>query len=173
MTFYAGYSEANRIPTPLELGCSNPQKPCLLEGFLVSDPPLQQVVAKTVEAGFRGNINTGSGRGDWKLGLFHTDSQNDIIQVASIIQGRGVFQNVPLTRRQGLEAGANYQTDNTSSTPITLSSMPPISSRESWRRRTIPSRTQMETSLSRQASRFPVYRGTRSKVASTTGSRRS
>jgi len=111
MTFYAGYSEANRIPTPLELGCSNPQKPCLLEGFLVSDPPLQQVVAKTVEAGFRGNFNTGSGRGDWKLGLFHTDSQNDIIQVASIIQGRGVFQNVPLTRRQGVEAGANYQTE--------------------------------------------------------------
>src|SRR5262249_12659665 len=31
---HAGYSEANRIPTPLELGCSNPQKPCLLEGFL-------------------------------------------------------------------------------------------------------------------------------------------
>jgi iron complex outermembrane recepter protein len=110
MTFYAGYSEANRIPTPLELGCSNPQKPCLLEGFLVSDPPLQQVVAKTVEVGFRGNINTGNGRGDWKLGLFHTDSQNDIIQVASALQGRGVFQNVPLTRRQGVEAGANYQT---------------------------------------------------------------
>ena len=84
-------SEANRIPTPLELGCSNPQKPCLLEGFLVSDPPLQQVVAKTVEAGFRGSINAGSGRGDWKLGLFHTDSQNDIIQVASALQGRGVF----------------------------------------------------------------------------------
>jgi iron complex outermembrane recepter protein len=110
MTFYAGYSEANRIPTPLELGCSNPQKPCLLEGFLVSDPPLQQVIAKTIEAGFRGNINIGNGRGDWKLGLFHTDSQNDIIQVASALQGRGVFQNVPLTRRQGLEAGANYQT---------------------------------------------------------------
>src|SRR5262249_22498618 len=34
---------------------------------------------------------------------------NDIIQVASIIQGRGVFQNVPATRRQGLEAGAQYQ----------------------------------------------------------------
>ena len=81
-----------------------------MEGFLVSDPPLQQVVAKTVEAGFRGNINTGGARGDWKLGLFHTDSQNDIIQVASVLQGRGVFQNVPLTRRQGLEAGAQYQT---------------------------------------------------------------
>ena len=36
MTFYAGYSEANRAPTPLELGCSNPLRPCLLEGFLVS-----------------------------------------------------------------------------------------------------------------------------------------
>jgi hypothetical protein len=62
MTFYAGYSEANRIPTPLELGCSNPQKPCLLEGFLVSDPPLQQVVARTKEAGLRGNFNIAGGR---------------------------------------------------------------------------------------------------------------
>jgi iron complex outermembrane recepter protein len=110
MTLYAGYSEANRAPTPLELGCSNPQRPCLLEGFLVSDPPLQQVVARTREAGLRGNINTTGGRGDWKLGLFRTDSQNDIIQVASVLQGRGVFQNVPGTRRQGLEAGAQYQT---------------------------------------------------------------
>jgi iron complex outermembrane receptor protein len=110
MSFYAGYSEANRAPTPLELGCSNPQRPCLLEGFLVSDPPLHQVVARTREAGLRGNINTAGGRGDWKLGLFRTDSENDIIQVASVLQGRGVFQNVPGTRRQGLEAGAQYQT---------------------------------------------------------------
>ena len=110
MTFYAGYSEANRAPTPLELGCSNPQRPCLLEGFLVSDPPLNQVVARTREAGLRGNINTAGGRGDWKLGLFRTDSESDIIQVASVLQGRGVFQNVPATRRQGLEAGAQYQT---------------------------------------------------------------
>jgi len=43
MTFYTGYSEANHAPTPLELACSNPLKSCLLEGFLVSDPPLQQV----------------------------------------------------------------------------------------------------------------------------------
>ena len=38
MTFYAGYSEANRAPTPLELGCSNPLRPCLLEGFLETRP---------------------------------------------------------------------------------------------------------------------------------------
>src|SRR6516225_8191182 len=109
MTFYTGYSEANRAPTPLELACSNPAKPCLLEGFLVSDPPLQQVVARTKEAGLRGNVKLNGAPLDWKLGLFRTDSENDIIQVASIIQGRGVFQNVPATRRQGLEAGAQYQ----------------------------------------------------------------
>ena len=109
VTFYAGYSEANRAPTPLELGCSNPAKPCLLEGFLVSDPPLQQVVARTREAGLRGDAKVNGGRVEWKLGLFRTDSQNDIINVASIIQGRGVFQNVPGTRRQGLEAGAQYR----------------------------------------------------------------
>src|SRR5262249_13073453 len=89
-----------RAPTPLELACSNPAKPCLLEGFLVSDPPLQQVVARTKEAGLRGNVKLNGAPLDWKLGLFRTDSQNDIIQVASVIQGRGVFQNVPATRRQ-------------------------------------------------------------------------
>src|SRR6476619_414420 len=68
------------------------------------------VIARTKEAGLRGNFTTAGGRGDWKLGLFRIDSQNDIIQVASTLQGRGVFQNVPATRRQGLEAGAQYQT---------------------------------------------------------------
>jgi iron complex outermembrane receptor protein len=108
-TFYAGYSEANRAPTPLELGCSNPQRPCLLEGFLVSDPPLQQVVAHTYEAGLRGNVKVENGKIDWKFGLFRTDSSNDIIHVASSIQGRGVYQNVGGTRRQGIEASAEYR----------------------------------------------------------------
>ena len=109
MTAYAGYAEANRTPTPLELGCSNPDRPCLLEGFLVSDPPLQQVVARTVEGGLRGERAVAGGRLEWKLGLFRVDSRNDIIQVASPIQGRGVFRNVDATRRQGLEAGSQYQ----------------------------------------------------------------
>jgi iron complex outermembrane receptor protein len=109
LTAYAGYSESNRVPTPLELGCADPNKPCLLEGFLVSDPPLQQVVAKTYEAGLRGSGPLGDGKVEWKLGLFRTGSQNDIINVASPIQGRGVFQNVAATRRQGLEAGTEYR----------------------------------------------------------------
>jgi iron complex outermembrane receptor protein len=43
VTAYAGYSEANRAPTPLELGCSDPAHPCMIDNFLISDPPLQQV----------------------------------------------------------------------------------------------------------------------------------
>ncbi|HWC64372.1 MAG TPA: TonB-dependent receptor, partial [Rhizomicrobium sp.] len=51
LTFFGGYSEANRAPTPLELDCASKSLPCLLEGSLVADPPLQQVVAHTGEAG--------------------------------------------------------------------------------------------------------------------------
>ena len=106
---YAGYAEANRAPTPLELGCANPARPCLLEGFLVSDPPLRQVVARTVEGGLRGERVLAGGRLEWKAGVFRTESENDIINMASPIQGRGVYRNVDATRRQGLEAGAQYQ----------------------------------------------------------------
>jgi iron complex outermembrane receptor protein len=110
VTVYGGYSEANRAPTPLELGCSNPNRPCLLEGFLVSDPPLQQVTSQTYETGVRGQSPLRGGAFEWKVGLFRTDLKNDIINVASPIQGRGVFQNVDATRRQGVEANAEYRT---------------------------------------------------------------
>jgi iron complex outermembrane recepter protein len=109
LTAYFGYSQANRAPTPLELSCSNPLKPCLLENFLVSDPPLKQVVATTYEAGLRQNLPINDGKFEWKAGLFRTNTSDDIINVASVIQGRGFFQNVPGTRRQGLEASIQYQ----------------------------------------------------------------
>lgn len=109
LSVYGGYSESNRAPTPLELGCSNPAKPCLLEHFLVSDPPLRQVVGHTYEAGLRGNVPVADGKIDWKIGLYRTDSFNDIITLGSIIAGRGSFQNVDATRRQGVEAGAQYR----------------------------------------------------------------
>ena len=108
-TIYAGYSEANRIPTPLELNCADPLRPCLLENSLVADPPLKQVVSKTLEAGLRGNVMIGSADLDWKLGVFRTDSSNDILPQASVLQGRGYYANIPLMRRQGVEAGVNYQ----------------------------------------------------------------
>ena len=109
ITAYVGYSEANRAPTPLELNCANPNQPCLLENALVSDPPLKQVVAHTYEGGLRGQHRAGEGQLEWKVGVFRTDSDNDIISLASVIPGRGYFTNVPSTRRQGLEASLQYQ----------------------------------------------------------------
>ena len=108
-TIFTGYSEANRVPTPLEFGCSNGEKPCLLEGFLVADPSLQQVVSKTFELGMRGRFNFAGGRTEWQASAFHTNVDNDIVNVASAIPGRGFFQNVPATRRQGVDIGLTYR----------------------------------------------------------------
>jgi iron complex outermembrane receptor protein len=132
MTAYAGYSQANRAPTPLELGCSDPAHPCLIDTFLVSDPPLKQVVSYTYEAGLRG---TEFGQKlKWNIGAYRTVSKDDIINVASEISGFGFFQNAAKTRRQGIEAGLTYKEDRWSAyanyafvdatfqTPLTLSS---------------------------------------------------
>ncbi|MFL6797258.1 MAG: TonB-dependent receptor [Xanthobacteraceae bacterium] len=110
---YAGYSEANRAPTPAELACADPARPCLLDNFLIADPPLKQVVAHTYEAGLRGSRELGGAhsRVTWNVGLFRTDSTDDIIHVASDITGRGFFQNAGTTRRQGIEAAATYRSD--------------------------------------------------------------
>ena len=105
LTAYAGYSEANRAPTPLELGCADPAHPCVIASFLVSDPPLKQVVSHTVEAGFRGTDETSIGTVGWKFGGFRADNSDDILNIPSpVLQGFGYFQNVGSTRRQGIEA---------------------------------------------------------------------
>lgn len=109
MSAYIGYSEANRAPTPLELNCADANRPCLLENALVSDPPLKQVVSHTYEIGLRGRHGVGEGRFTWRVGGFLTDSDDDIINLASVIPGRGYFTNVPATRRQGLESSLQYQ----------------------------------------------------------------
>jgi iron complex outermembrane recepter protein len=122
LTAYAGYSESNRAPTPAELACADPLRPCLLENFLVSDPPLKQVVGRTVEAGLRGQVAAGYAGRDalgaarsntlgWSLGYFRTLLSNDILTVASPIQGRGFFINGGETLREGLEAAVNYRSD--------------------------------------------------------------
>jgi iron complex outermembrane receptor protein len=108
LTVYGSYSESNRAPTPLEIGCSNPNRPCLIESALVSDPPLNQVVSRTYEAGLRGLVPFADGNIDWKVGGYRTDVSDDIINLASNIQGRAYFANVPATRRQGIEVGATY-----------------------------------------------------------------
>jgi outer membrane receptor protein involved in Fe transport len=112
LTAYAGYSEANRAPTPLELGCADPAHPCIIASFLVSDPPLKQVVSHTVEAGFRGTGDTNLGTVSWKLGGFRADNSDDILNIPSpVLQGFGYFQNVGSTRRQGIEAEVSLKSN--------------------------------------------------------------
>ena len=114
LTAYAGYSEANRAPTPLELGCADPMRPCMIDNFLISDPPLQQVISHTYEAGIRGNQGTDvtNGLWNWSFGAFRISTVNDIINVASqAVPMFGFFQNAAKTRRQGIEAKINYRKD--------------------------------------------------------------
>ena len=110
LTAYAGYSEANRAPTPLELGCADPARPCLVAAFLVADPPLKQVVSHTVEAGLRGTKELNIGTLGWKFGGFRATNSDDILAIPSPdLQGFGFFQNVGSTRRQGFEAAVNVK----------------------------------------------------------------
>ena len=113
VTAYGGYAEANRAPTPLELGCADPMRPCLLDNALVGDPPLKQVVSHTYEAGLRGSFGSGSKQGqlNWNLGLFRARNADDIINVASPLPGHQYFQNGGDTLRRGIEAGLSFQWD--------------------------------------------------------------
>ena len=111
ITLYGGYAEANRAPTPLELGCSDPSRPCLIDNALVGDPDLKQVVSHTFEAGLRGHYDVANGLLNWSVGAYHTINTDDIINVASPIPGHEYFQNGGDTLRQGVEAGASYKWD--------------------------------------------------------------
>jgi outer membrane receptor protein involved in Fe transport len=99
-TYYANYDEASRAPTVLELGCANPAVPCGLPDDFASDPGLKQVVARTFEIGWRGDLADQSL--NWSADLFHTLNSDDIQFIATATNG-GYFDNVGGTRRQGLD----------------------------------------------------------------------
>jgi len=114
VTAYAGISTNTRTPTASEIECSDPLKPCLLPSNLAGDPPnLRQVVAHTAEFGLRGNIPNAfatDGAVTWNLGAFRTNSFDDIYGISTSVSS-GFYQNIGSTRREGIEAGFNYQTD--------------------------------------------------------------
>ena len=107
LTAYAGYSEANRAPTAGELSCADPHAPCALDAFLVSDPPLRQVIARTTEAGLRGELGD-RGVARWYATVFRTQNSDDIILLATALNGFGYFANAGSTRRQGIELGLSW-----------------------------------------------------------------
>jgi iron complex outermembrane receptor protein len=68
----------------------------------VSDPPLKQVIARTVEVGSRGRLAKAL---EWSVAAYGTRNANDILFVASGPQiGSGYFKNAGTTQRLGAEA---------------------------------------------------------------------
>ncbi len=112
LTAYASYADANRAPTPAELTCANPAAPCSLAQFFAGDPNLQQVVSHTVEAGLRSQIRPSDGTTlSADIAFFRSTLDNDIAFVNSPIQGRGFFENVGTTLRQGVDINLRLKSE--------------------------------------------------------------
>ena len=117
LTAYFGYSQSNRAPTPLELACceSDEARACL-ENFLVSDPPLKQVVASTYEAGLR--QQSAARRRQTRMesrAVPHQQQRRHHQRRQHRFRAAGFFQNVPGTRRQGSKRASSISPPNGSS----------------------------------------------------------
>lgn len=104
-TAYGGWSQGNRAPSPIELGCSDPANACVLPNALQSDPPLKQVVSQTLEAGVRGTLAQGL---RWNASVFRTVNRDDLLFISNGLSA-GYFSNVGRTVRQGVELGVSQQ----------------------------------------------------------------
>ncbi len=111
LTSYFSYSESSRAPTAVELACAEPTAPCSLPNGFLADPPLDQVVAKSFEAGFRGNLADLGVLNNiaWNLGGFITTNKDDIIfqNTGGVSGNEGFFDNIGDTERLGMELGLN------------------------------------------------------------------
>ncbi|MEZ5489105.1 MAG: TonB-dependent receptor [Gammaproteobacteria bacterium] len=115
---YLSYSESNRVPTPIELSCNEEifslaqaraeaegddpddvEFECRLPNAFLADPPLDDVVTKNVEAGFRLQTEDVN----YRLGFFHATNEDDII-FQTTGRATGLFANVDKTRRLGFES---------------------------------------------------------------------
>lgn len=118
---YGSYSESNRVPTPIELACNegvfevaqqyaiargdDPDDidfECRLPNAFLADPPLDDVVTKSVELGLRGDWADGN----YQIAVFNADNQDDII-FQTTGRSTGLFANVDNTRRRGVDMSAS------------------------------------------------------------------
>ena len=103
VTAFGSWSQGNRAPSPIELGCADPENPCTLPNALASDPFLEQVVARTFEAGLSGRAGENV---RWNVSAFRSVNSDDIIFI-STSAAAGYFTNFGETKREGLEAGVS------------------------------------------------------------------
>lgn len=103
------YSEGSRVPSPAELSCADENDPCKLPNGFVADPPLEKVVAKTLE----GSIRYATTANTIIATIYNTRSLDDIIfQQAGASQSQGYFINVDETKRQGVELSLEHNADS-------------------------------------------------------------
>jgi outer membrane receptor protein involved in Fe transport len=113
MSAYGSYSESNRAPTPSELTCSEPDVPCSLPNSFLADPPLEDVVARTIEVGLRGKANSVN----WNANVYYTQLKDDLFFFPATEDDAdprlnvGIFDNIDKTARAGLELGAFGELD--------------------------------------------------------------
>ena len=102
VTLYGGFRQGSRAPSPAELSCADPDDPCNLPNAFVADPPLEQVISRTFEAGLRGSLDGPAL--DWSASAFRATNSDDIVFIsAGTGLSSGYFDNVGETRRQGFE----------------------------------------------------------------------
>ena len=103
-TIYANIAQSMRAPTPVELACASEDAPCNLPNAFLADPPLDEVVANSVEVGASGTLARGV---QWHAGAFYIVNDDDILfQTTGGAQANiGFFENVGDTLRAGLELG--------------------------------------------------------------------
>ena len=151
MNIYGSYSESNRAPTPIELACNDSvytraqafaddpddvDFECRLPNAFLADPPLNDVVSKSFEAGVRGDI----GLVDYHMGFFHTTNHDDIL-FQTTGRATGLFANVDKTRHLGFEGALNGSTEtSTGSWPT-----------PTWKRRSRTSLLRLRTRTTRWA----------------------
>ena len=126
MNFYGSYGESSRAPTPIELACNDSvftraviaarnegededdiEFECRLPNAFLADPPLDDVVTRSFEAGLRGSL----GLVDYHLGFFHATNNDDIL-FQTTGRATGLFANVDETRRLGFEGMLEGATGN-------------------------------------------------------------
>ncbi len=110
MTTYVSYNESNRAPTATELTCAEPESPCAYPNAFLADPPLDDVVARTIETGLRGQQELFN----WYANVYYTELKDDLLffsedeNQSDDVSGRlglGNFRNIDKTARAGVELG--------------------------------------------------------------------
>lgn len=103
---YGSYGHGFRAPVILELACADPEDPCPLPFELGADPPLDPVVSDTWQAGLRWTATAGL---RLEVAGYWSEIRDEIFNVVAPLTTRGFFQNIPRTRRQGVELQAEFR----------------------------------------------------------------